>query len=65
MKVSKFKELSTLKQRMLNSPLERTVENWNFLREEAKVFFAPQVIYDLDASAFIHEWLKSNCNESN
>lgn len=50
---------------MLSSPLERTVVNWNLLCEAAKLEFAPQVIYDLDASAFIHEWLKSNCNGIN
>lgn len=59
------KDLETLKQRMLNSTLERTVENWNFLREEEKFFFETQVIYDLDASAFINKWLKSECNETN
>lgn len=59
------KDLETLKQRMLNSPLERTVENWNLLRENAKEYFNAQVIYDLDASAFIHKWLKSECNETN
>lgn len=59
------KNIEILKQRMLSSPLERTVANWNLLREAAKLEFAPQVIYDLDASAFIHEWLKSDNNETN
>lgn len=59
------KDLETLKQRMLNSPLERTVENWNLLRENAKEDFNAQVIYDLDTSAFINKWLKSECNETN
>jgi hypothetical protein len=59
------KNIEILKQRMLSSPLERTVANWDLLREAAKFEFAHQVIYDLDASAFIHEWLNSDNNETN
>lgn len=59
------KNIEILKQRMLSSPLERTVANWDLIREAAKLEFVPQVIYDLDTSAFIHEWLKSDNNETN
>lgn len=58
------KDLETLKQRMLNSPLGRNVENWNLLRENAKEDFNAQVIYDLDASAFIKVWMASKCGEN-
>ena len=60
------KDLEALKLRMLNSHVERNVENWNILRENAKADFNTQVIYDLDASAFIKVWMKSErYNEKN
>jgi hypothetical protein len=36
---------------------DRTVENWNYLRENYKMDYDPQVINMLDASGFIVKWL--------
>jgi hypothetical protein len=35
----------------------RTVESWNYLREQFKTQYAERVIWMLDASGFISKWL--------
>ena len=41
-----------------NFGLERTVENWNICRANAKLIYDSEVIWMLDASGFIIKWLK-------
>ena len=43
---------------LLYKPEERTVQSWNYLREEYKKDYDSKVISMLDASGFITKWLK-------
>lgn len=51
-------DFETLKQELDSVKGERNVTIWNALREKAKAKYSTKVIYELDGSGYIHEWLK-------
>ena len=54
-----MKDLETLKKELNSYAGKRDVELWNKLRELAKEEYSKEVIYELDGSEFIHQWLRS------
>lgn len=53
------KEFNKLKKLLFGYKLEdRTVDNWNYLRENYQQDYSPKVIAMLDASGYITKWLK-------
>lgn len=54
-----MKTLEELKETLSSIEGKRDVERWNTLREEAKLYYPKEVIYELDASGFIKQWLKN------
>lgn len=54
-----MKDLEALKKELNGIAGKRDVELWNELRELAKSEYPKEVIYELDGSGFIHQWLRS------
>ena len=52
-----MRDFESLKTDLFNFGLNRTVENWNICRENAKTLYNEKVIWMLDASGLISKWL--------
>jgi len=55
---NEIEQLKKLQAELSDSENERSVKEWNNLRENAKKHYSKEVISMLDASGFINEWIK-------
>lgn len=57
-KTKKMTKLEEAKKELSCYTGERTVENWNIIRDAFKLLYPMSVINELDGSGYIVEWLK-------